>query len=289
MIRECTNSDLDQMVELAFQLNNQIDHYSAFCPISRKSIRMEFETAIDSKQHMIVGSFRDNKLTGLLNCYFDIEKKNADCSGPFIDSTTEDYLSFAKQLFDFIKRHVDVEMKYTFFFSKENMECRNFLESINADRKVNEYELLLKKESFMPYPNTVEINNLNETYYNQFIQLHDFIFPNIYVSGKDIVEDINKNRFVFSIIDDNKLIAYSVLRLYKNAKIATAEIIGVDEKYRRKGYGKAILNHLLEFSFQKNVIEEIELIVDGDNDTAISLYQSLGFIIKAENCCYIAK
>ncbi|MBW4828448.1 MAG: GNAT family N-acetyltransferase [Clostridiaceae bacterium] len=289
MIRECTNSDLDQMVELAFQLNNQIDHYSAFCPISRKSIRMEFETAIDSKQHMIVGSFRDNKLTGLLNCYFDIEKKNADCSGPFIDSTTEDYLSFAKQLFDFINRHVDVEMKYTFFFSKENMECRNFLESINADRKVNEYELLLKKESFMPYPNTVEINNLNETYYNQFIQLHDFIFPNIYVSGKDIVEDINKNRFVFSIIDDNKLIAYSVLRLYKNSKIATAEIIGVDEKYRGKGYGKAILNHLLEFSFQKNVIEEIELIVDGDNDTAISLYQSLGFIIKAENCCYIAK
>lgn len=289
MIRECTNSDLDQIVELAFQLNNQIDHHSAFCPISRKSIRMEFETAIDSKQHMIVGSFRDNKLTGLLNCYFDIEKKNADCSGPFIDSTTEDYLSFAKQLFDFIKRHVDVEMKYTFFFSKENMECRNFLESINADRKINEYELLLKKESFMPYPNTVEINNLDETYYNQFIQLHDFIFPNIYVSGKDIVEDINKNRFVFSIIDDNKLIAYSVLRLYKNAKIATAEIIGVDEKYRRKGYGKAILNHLLEFSFQKNVIEEIELIVDGDNDTAISLYQSLGFIIKAENCCYIAK
>ncbi|WP_408629726.1 GNAT family N-acetyltransferase [Alkaliphilus flagellatus] len=35
-----------------------------------------------------------------------------------------------------------------------------------------------------------------------------------------------------------------------NTKRATAEIISVEEKYRGKGYGKAILNHLIETVFQ---------------------------------------
>lgn len=136
----------------------------------------------------------------------------------------------------------------------------------------------------------MEINNLDRAYYNQFIQLHDFIFPGVYISGKDIIEDIiNKNIFVFSIIEEGRLIAYSVLRLYESSKTAIAEIIGVDEEYRGKGYGKSILNYLIEYSFSNNDIEKIELIVDEDNEAAISLYKSLGFVIDAENCCYIAK
>ena len=289
MIRECTNNDLDKMVELAFKMNNQKEHHSAFCSLTKESIYAEFDSSITSEKYMNVGNFRGSQLTGLLTCYFDREKKNADCVGPFIDSTREDYITLAKQLLEFIKAHVDMEMNYTFFFSKENIECSGFLESINAERKTNEYELILTKESFIPYLNKVKIGNLDRTYYNQFIQLHDFIFPGVYVSGKDVIEDINKNRFVFSIVEDDKLKAYSILKIHKNSKSATAEIISVDEKYRGKGYGKAILNHLIEFTFQNHNVEEIELIVDGDNEIAISLYLSLGFTIKAENCCYVVK
>ena len=289
MIRKCTKNELEQAVDLAFKMNNKKEYYSAFCPLSRDSIHREFEVAINSSEYIVAGNFKGNQLTGLLLCYFDMEKRNGDCIGPFIDTVTENYLLLAIQLFEFIKSQVDVEMKYTFSFAKENVECINFLESINADRRVNEYNLLLERKSFVPYLNTAEINNLDRAYYNQFIQLHDFIFPDIYVSGKDIIKDINKNRFVFSIIKEGRLVAYSILRLYENSKTAIAEIIGVDEEYRGKGYGKAILNHLIEYSFSNDDIEEIELIVDGDNENAISLYKSLGFAVNAENCCYIAK
>lgn len=289
MIRKCTKHDLHQMVELAFKMNNQKEHYSAFCSLTRKSIHDEFEASVLSEEHMMVGSFRGDQLTGLLICFIDRERQNADCAGPFIDSSEEDYMVLAKQLFEFAKDSIDVEMKYTFFFSKENVNCKEFLDSINADRKVNEYELVLKKEFFIPYLKKVKISNLDKAYYNQFIDLHDYICPDIYVSGKDIIEDIGKSRIVFSIIEDDKLVAYSVLRTYKNAKTATAEIIAVEEKHRGKGYGKAILNYSIEFAFHNYNIEEIELIVDGDNETAISLYLSLGFTIKAENCCYVAR
>lgn len=289
MIRKCTNHDLSQMVELAFKMNNQKEHHSAFCYSTRESILKEFESSIMSEQYIMVGNFRNGQLTGLLYCYIDKEKKNADCIGPFIDSESEDYIILAKQLFEYIRNNIDIKIKYTFFFSKENIKCKEFLESINAVRKTNEYELLLQKELFIPYQKKIKISELDKVYYNQLIQLQDFIFPGIYVSGKDIIEDINKSRTVFSIIEDDKLVAYSVLKTYEKSKSATAEIIAVDERYRGKGYGRAILNHLIESAFQNHNIEEIELIVDGDNETAISLYLSLGFIIKSENCCYIAR
>lgn len=146
---------------------------------------------------MVVRNFRNNQLTGLLCCYFDKEKGNADCLGPFIDSTIEDYLLLAMELFDFIKNNVKEKTNYTFFFSKENIECMNFLEFIDADRRENEYEheLLLNRGSFIPYSNKIKIKSLDEDYYQQFKQLHDLIFPNVYVSGKDIIEDINKRLF----------------------------------------------------------------------------------------------
>lgn len=128
-----------------------------------------------------------------------------------------------------------------------------------------------------------------DEYTNQFIKLHDTIFPGVYISGKGIIQSIGADRQIFCAIKDSKLIGYSVLKTYKNSQNVTAEVISVDENYRHKGYGRALLNKLLEAALSDATIKTVNLIVDKVNKNALALYYSMGFELYIENCCYIAK
>ena len=61
-----------------------------------------------------------------------------------------------------------------------------------------------------------------------------------------------------------------------------------NEAYLGKGYGKAIISHLINMAFNSLEVSKVDLIVEGDNEAAIKLYLDLGFVIENENRCYIA-
>jgi len=58
----------------------------------------------------------------------------------------------------------------------------------------------------------------------------------------------------------------------------TADIlnIGIDPDFKRQGYGKALLNHLIK-ELRKRYIVEILLEVRAGNQSAIQFYKSQGF------------
>lgn len=74
-----------------------------------------------------------------------------------------------------------------------------------------------------------------------------------------------------------------------NRTIVNLEVIAVDENFRSKGYGKALLNALIKESFSHSGIDEIDLVVENVNQTALGLYYSFGFELKVENCFYQEK
>lgn len=87
-------------------------------------------------------------------------------------------------------------------------------------------------------------------------------------------------------MEENQLVAYGVLQFTTNTdKEVCIEIIGVDNNYKGKGYGKMIQNHLLCKAFERKYIEEVKLIVDNINTIAINLYESFGFecILKSRS------
>ncbi len=124
-----------------------------------------------------------------------------------------------------------------------------------------------------------------EKHYQQFIELHDSIFPDIYISGKDIINDIGNHHFVYAMIGNEQLLAYCVLKLNSGER-CTAEIVAVREGFRYKGYGRAVLTHMVTKAFENYGKESVDLIVEGDNENAIRLYLNLGFAVESENCCY---
>lgn len=54
--------------------------------------------------------------------------------------------------------------------------------------------------------------------------------------------------------------------------------MSVSRPYRNQGIGRLLIQALLDWAHENTVIEKISLKVHGDNDRAIHLYQSLGFV-----------
>ncbi|NLY21638.1 MAG: GNAT family N-acetyltransferase [Tissierellia bacterium] len=127
--------------------------------------------------------------------------------------------------------------------------------------------------------NKMELVNLEKEHYEDLIRIHDQIFPEIYISGREIVEKIGVNRDVFVLSEETELDAYCVLRYWENSDNITVEILGVDEEKRGKGYGRKLLSNVLDYIFSER-FKSANLIVDADNEKAISLYTSLGFKIQ---------
>ena len=100
--------------------------------------------------------------------------------------------------------------------------------------------------------------------------------------------DRDKARRLYVIPDEAGIAAYGVLKTTGGEK-ATAEMLGVRPDVRRRGLGRAMLNHLARQAFSRFGAKSLELVVDADNTGALRLYLNTGFQIQQENNCYILK
>lgn len=283
-IRPFAARELQELALLAQRLNAQRETGSTFCCARTEDIQRDFEAAIEYGYACWAGE----RPLGLISCFPDWEKGNADCS-LLIDAGGRAYREIAEKLAASVRKKLGPEMSCTFFFPKENGDCRSFLDKAGAQRQENEYLLRLKKTDWVPFQNpAVEPRPAADGEQAAFAALHDAIFPGVYVSGKDIWADLGKTRFVFVIPDGAGLAAYGVLKT-SGGRQATAEIVGVREDVRRRGYGRAMLNFLAQEAFSRFNAEVLDLVVDADNQNALKLYIDTGFSVWQENNCYILR
>jgi ribosomal protein S18 acetylase RimI-like enzyme len=85
---------------------------------------------------------------------------------------------------------------------------------------------------------------------------------------------INNHLLTIILTKNNKIIGYG--HLDKAIKIWLG--ICVLEEYKSQGYGKMILNYLIDYS-KNNKIEKIYLTVDKENIIAKNLYEKYNFMI----------
>ncbi|SHK33036.1 ribosomal protein S18-alanine N-acetyltransferase [Thermocrinis minervae] len=84
--------------------------------------------------------------------------------------------------------------------------------------------------------------------------------------------------------EDGKVIGYAIAWVvYDEASIMS---FAIDKEWQGKGYGKKLLQHLIEHFRKMGGIRRITLDVRKSNIQAINLYRSLGFRIEAERKSY---
>lgn len=93
----------------------------------------------------------------------------------------------------------------------------------------------------------------------------------------------NENSVFLTAVEDNKVVGY----IGMNVVIDEGYIfnVAVDEKYRKRGIGSALIGELVTFG-KKNNLCFLTLEVRESNDKARSLYSKFGFIKVGERKAY---
>lgn len=282
-VRPFASGELEQLSHFAERLNAHRETGSLFCCANAEAIRQDFAQNMPYS----FACWEDGTPRGLIHCFPDFAKKNADCT-LLLNVQGTAYQTIASRLTTAARQALGSDMACTFFFPIENTECRRFLLQTGAQQQANEYIMLLNRTDWHAFSGAPPLRPLQDSEHTAFAALHDAVFPGVYACGQDILHDLNQTRFVFVLPDSRGLAAYGVLKFQGGAK-ATAEMIGVREDVRGQGYGRAVLNHLAAQAFTRFGADTLELIVDADNENALHLYHFAGFCISQENHCFILK
>ncbi len=86
----------------------------------------------------------------------------------------------------------------------------------------------------------------------------------------------DKNRF---FISDNQSRCFLIFSKTNDNKGVIIELIAVDENYKKQGFGKSLIETLIEYSIN-NDYEYISVLTQFNNFEAIKLYSKFGFSYK---------
>ena len=85
---------------------------------------------------------------------------------------------------------------------------------------------------------------------------------------------------------NGSLVGYIFVQLRPASQDAYIDFLGVDQEHRRQGIAQDLVAHAVDWAVQKPYVERISLTVSGDNEAAIKLYQSMGFITQTVSRAY---
>lgn len=176
------------------------------------------------------------------------------------ESAVEELLSFI------VKNYPGYEAD--FVFNPRNHLIKDCLAKRGANFDKEQLKMIYTHK--MPECETPCIEPLSAEYTDQYIDMHS---KDVYWTGEKVIKASDRFK-TFVAIEDGTVTGYiDVTHCF--AENEPYDIL-VKEEYRRKGYGRQLLVKTL----QENEPKDMMLLVDFDNEPAINLYESLGFIKK---------
>ncbi len=134
------------------------------------------------------------------------------------------------------------------------------------------------------------LRRLNKNDYEQFLVLINQ-FRETDFTEKDFIltlDKIEKNSEIWIIENEDKIIASATIIfeykfIFDISCLAHIEDVIVDINYRRKGYGKILINHLKEIAKSNNCYK---LTLDC-NDTNVNFYTACDFEKRGNQMCFL--
>ncbi len=114
----------------------------------------------------------------------------------------------------------------------------------------------------------------------EFIALHDAIFPQTYANGSRIVEQLDADHRVFISTVGEGISGYVYATIEDETGEGLVDYFGVRESERGKGLGRQLLRQAMCWFFQDKHVPRVGLVVNDNLVNARSLYESAGFRLK---------
>lgn len=218
----------------------------------------------EPNEHDAIGIYRNNELIGLF---------------VFLTLKFENYLEMlvglSREAEAYQEMFAYLEQSYAgyqadFVFNPNNHPLKSLLTDKNASFETEQQKM--KFTSPAPDVDTAEIELLSEKYYKQYCAMHT---QDVYWIGERIIASPERFRALIAVHDGQVVGYLDVTCCFEENEPFDLLVL---EEYRRQGYGRKLLAKALELNHPNDMM----LLVEIDNEPAISLYTSMGFE-KVEN------
>ncbi|MDQ0206657.1 GNAT family N-acetyltransferase [Alkalicoccobacillus murimartini] len=281
-----TPNNLKELASFLEKMNNQSTSHIGFCGEEQNEI---YDTLVHDFSDLDINdsflvAYEHSEIVGAIGVDVDSEKKYADVLGPFVANND---LQIAQSLWEKMMTNMPDEIKtFSFFFNQENTFVLNFLvENKGIDQGS---DVVLKRTRDSQAIHTQDsIKNYSDLYQKSFVNLHNQVFPTTYFDAATILKRLHSFNHLFIVPENERGIkGYVYLEANPKHQESNIEYIAVSEKYRKEGVGKTLLLKAIDQLFSYPEIEEITICVGGENEAAIALYRSVGFVEKYQLLSY---
>lgn len=278
-IRQLRKGDIGQAAEFIARLNRRPEDHIVYLGTEPDEIQdslLNDLTDLPAEEAVAV-AVEGDRIVGLWGVEMDNSRGRAYMWGPFVEH--EPWQETAAKLYDAIEALVpDGTTWFQIAIGSKNVRVHDLAERMGyPKRETNHFNMALSRADYRPANDSMVIE-LPESARDAFAALHDRHFPNTYYDGAELLGRLSETRRGW-ITEDN--LGYVYVECKPEHGWASLEFVGVDERARGRGYGRALLSKACGWLLGHEKIDTVELSVAGDN-RAMSLYKKTGFRIAKE-------
>lgn len=231
-----------------------------------EQVQCNLINAIDRTDRYVLGVYQDATMIGLFTFLVLRDEQYIEMLVG-LSRNKEAYL----EMFHYLKHHFP-GYSADFVFNPGNFILKELLELYHADFEPEQQKMVLGTPVLGLDTTGVEL--LSEKYKEPYCAIHN---KDMYWTGEKVAQAQDRFRTLLAI-HDGKVVGYmDVTYTFKENEPYDLLVL---EEYRRMGYGRKLLAKALEMNQPNGMM----LLVDVDNDPAICLYESMGFVkVQGQN------
>lgn len=281
-IREIQNAEFDVVARLIVDQNkNPITHcIQSDTSADYEGVRREISNLAARSEVCFVAAFQAKQLVGTLGCELDEEMGRGWLRGPFVLADDGDWDKLASAL-----------LQELLFILPPAVRCLDsFLNIANEQGNrfylAHEFEQLRLVHVYIalppekPFDRSSLCQTLPPAYTQEFVALHNVIFPQTYATGERILDKLGNDHQVFVFIKGGALLGYLYAAIDEEAQEGLVEFFGVEAEARGQGIGRQLLQTALHWFFEVKQMPQAGLVVNDNLTNARSLYEKVGFKLK---------
>ncbi len=228
-----------------------------------------FNAIAKPETHRVLGVFRENTLVGFFSFLVLDNERYAE----MLVGCSRDRQVYCEILTYLVQQLP--EYNVDFVFNPRNYLLRQLLVDRNAEFEEEAQKMILCTPALDGDTTGVEL--LSDQYADQYFAIHN---QDIYWTGERVAAAQDRFR-TFLAIEEDKVVGYmDVTHSFEENEPFDLFVL---PDFRRKGYGRKLLAKAIQMNAPKGMM----LLVEVDNEPAIRLYASVGFV-KADGPNYLA-
>lgn len=272
------NDRFDELVHFVTRLNSEGVHHIGFFGEGEADIRASLAECLILPAEGFLMAYEGDRLVGAFGVDADPEINRVWLFGPLVEHA--DWHLVADQLYEAVLPRIPAELRdRDMFCDVQNVHIKEFAARHDYALLSENAVLTLAREKYTPSAKrTSQVIVFEDRFFDEFEKLHNELFPNTYLTARQIVEKRDNNHRLFLAIDDERLLGYHFCKVEPES--GYVDFIGTDASARGRGIGADLLASGIDWMFAAPTTKQIGLTVNADNTTARTLYEKFGFVVQ---------